>query len=284
MTDSRELQTALQAQPSVPAVYTLGSDAAERERLRRQSDELLPHSVALLGHVDLPLGAAAIDLGCGPRGMLELLAERVGPTGRVVGVDINPSHVAMACEMVASRQLSNVEVVQGDARSTHLPAASFDLVSARLVLVNIPDPAQVVAEMSRLLRTGGWVVAEEGELCALCYPPHPAWDRLTELFQATWRADGADFFLGRRVGELLRQAGFDGVGVEARADVYPAGSSRRTIHPDLVRSMRAKIVGRGLAEEAELDELDRQVREHLADPNTLVLPYIYFLAWGRKPD
>src|SRR5262249_47454051 len=130
----------------------------------------------------------------------------------------------------------------------------------------------------------GWVVAEEGELFALCYPPHPAWDRLTRIFQATWQADGADPYLGRRLAELLRQAGFDSVGVEARADVYPVGSSRRTIHPDLVRSMRAKIVERGLADEAELEELDGQVREHLADPNTLTMPYVYFLAWGRKPD
>ncbi|MBV9547597.1 MAG: methyltransferase domain-containing protein [Chloroflexi bacterium] len=282
MTDSIHLQAGDRKEATAPGVYTLGSDAAERERLRRQSDDLLPHALALLGHSDLPPGSSAVDLGCGPSGMLELLAERVGPTGHVVGVDINPSHVAMAQEMVASRHLLNVEVVQGDARATDLPAASFDLVSARLVLVNIPDPAQVVTEMARLLRPGGWVVAEEGELCALCYPPHPAWDRLTEIFQATWRADGADFFLGRRLGELLRNAGFDGIGVEARADVYPAGSSRRTIHPDLVRSMRPKVVGRGLADEAELDELDHQVREHLADPNTLVLPYIYFLAWGRK--
>jgi len=284
MTDSGGLQPAERRQTTVPGVYTLGSNAAERERLRRQADDLLPHALALLAKADLPLGAAAIDLGCGPRGMLELLAERVGQTGRVVGVDIDPNHVAMARDMVASRQLSNVELVQGDARSTGLPAASFDLVSARLVLVNIPDPGQVVAEMARLVRPGGWVVAEEGELCAVCYPPHPAWDRLTEIFQANWRADGADFFLGRRLGELLRDAGFDRIGVEARADVYPAGNSRRTIHPDLVRSMRPTIVGRGLADEAELVELDRQVREHLADPNTLVLPYIYFLAWGRGPD
>ncbi|MBV9895552.1 MAG: methyltransferase domain-containing protein, partial [Chloroflexi bacterium] len=253
MTDSTQPPASNRKRPAASAVSTLGSDAAERERLRRQSDDLLPHAVALLGHVDLPPGSSAIDLGCGPSGMLELLAERVGPTGRVVGVDIDPAHVAMARDLVASKQLPNVEVVQGDAQSTGVPAASFDLVSARLVLVNIPDPSQVVAEMARLVRPGGWVVAEEGELCALCYPPHPAWDRLTEIFQATWRADGADSFLGRRLGELLRQAGFDGVGVEARADVYPAGSSRRTIHPDLMRSMRAKILGRGLAEEAELD-------------------------------
>jgi SAM-dependent methyltransferase len=265
------------------ARYTLGSNVAERERLQRQTQELLPHALALFDQIDLAPGSSAIELGCGPSGMLELLAQRVGPTGRVVGLDIDPSHVALAGDMVTRQQLENVAVVEGDARSTGLPAASFDLVSLRLVLVAIPDPGEVVAEMARLARPGGWVVAEEAELLALCYPPHPAWDRLTELFQATWRADGADFFLGRRLAGLLRQAGFERVGVEARADVVPAGSTRRTIHPDLVRSMRPKILARGLAEETELDALDDQIRVHLADPDTLVIPYLYFLAWGRKP-
>jgi hypothetical protein len=38
-----------------------------------------------------------------------------------------------------------------------------------------------------------------------------------------------------------------------------------------------------LAEEQELDELDRTVREHLANPNTLMMPTLYFLVWGRRP-
>ena len=74
------MQAGDRKQATGPSVYTLGSDASERERLRRQTDDLLPHSVALLGHIDLPSGSSAIDLGCGPSGMLELLAERVGPT------------------------------------------------------------------------------------------------------------------------------------------------------------------------------------------------------------
>ena len=44
------------------------------------------------------------------------------------------------------------------------------------------------------------------------------------------------------------------------------------------------ILDMGLADERELDELDRTVREHLNDPRTLVLPHLTFLVWGRKPD
>jgi hypothetical protein len=83
--------------------------------------------------------------------------------------------------------------------------------------------------------------------------------------------------------ELFREAGLTDVGVEARADVYPPGHSRRTIRPDLVRSMRAKIVERGIAGEEELRDLDRAAREYLEDPCTLVLPHLFFLTWGRKP-
>jgi hypothetical protein len=47
--------------------------------------------------------------------------------------------------------------------------------------------------------------------------------------------------------------------------------------------MRPVIVKQGIASEAELDELDHAVREHLADPDTLVVPFMYFMVWGRKP-
>jgi hypothetical protein len=105
-----------------------------------------------------------------------------------------------------------------------------------------------------------------------------------EIFRAAYQQDGADPHLGRRLPELLRQAGLVDVGVEARADVYPAGHSRRTIRLDLVQSMRSKILERELIDERELHELDRAAREHLADPDTVVMPCLYFIAWGRKPN
>jgi hypothetical protein len=95
--------------------------------------------------------------------------------------------------------------------------------------------------------------------------------------------DGADTFIGRRLPELFRQVGLTAIDAEAKADIYPAGHSRRTIRADLVRSMRPKILASGIATERELDEVDQAVREHLSNPDTLMLPHLLFLAWGRKP-
>jgi ubiquinone/menaquinone biosynthesis C-methylase UbiE len=273
------------AQPSATDVYALGRDQEESARLRRQAEELLADSAALLDQVGLRPGQRAIDLGCGPRGILDLLAERVGPGGHVVGVDADPAHVAMAEEFAAQQGLDAVQIVSADARRTGLPSGSFDLVHARTLLVNVPEVAEVVTEMVRLARPGGWVASMEPDMgSSLCYPAHPGYSRMLELFHAAFSRYGADLFIGRRLAELYRQAGLREIGVQGRAGVYRAADSRRTILPDLVRSMRSMIIRMDLAGEAELDELDRAVRAHLDDDGTVVMPHLSLLAWGRKPE
>jgi SAM-dependent methyltransferase len=267
------------------SVYTLGTNPAERARLLRQSHDLEAHSLTLLRRINPPSGGRALDLGCGPAGTIELLAECVGPSGSVTAVDIDPAHVAMARQLVKERGLANVEVLEADARHTGLPSGSFDVVHTRLLLVNIASPEEVVAEMVRVAKPGGWVLTEEADAMAgICHPPDPAWDRLHDILHAAYSADGADLSTGRKLTHLLREAGLTEVRADGRADVHPAGHSRRTLLPDLVRSMWAKIVDGGIASQDELAQLDRQVRQVLADPSTFTMPCLYFLAWGRKAD
>ena len=266
------------------AVYALGHSGVENARLQRQADELLPESRALIDRTGLGPGQSAIDLGCGPRGIVDLLARRVAPGGRVIGVDADPTMVAMASEYVADTALPGVELVCDDARSCRLASESFDLVHARTLLINVPRPQEVVAEMVRLARPGGWVVGLEPDTgYALCHPPHPAFDRLREIFALAFSRDGADLQIGRRLPELYRGAGLAEVTVQSTASLYPIGHSRRTLRADLVRSMRSQIVTMGIAGEVELDQLDSAARTHLDDPDVLVIPHLNFLAWGRKP-
>jgi ubiquinone/menaquinone biosynthesis C-methylase UbiE len=267
------------------AFYPLGSSSGESARLQRQAEELAADSAALLDRVGLRPGQRAIDLGCGPRGILDMLAERVAPAGRVVGLDSDPAHAAMAAEFAAARSLNGVEVITADARNTGLPAGAFDLVHARTLLVNLAEPAEAAAEMMRLARPGGWVASMEPDTeHALCYPPHPAFDRIRDIFTVVFRRNGADPWIGRRVPELFRQAGLQQVEVEARVQMYPPGNSRRTIRLDLVQAMRPQVLEMGLATPSELDELDVAARVHLDDPRTVVMSGLLFLTWGRKPD
>ena len=257
-------------------VYALGASAAETARLRRQSEELL-------ARVSLRPGQAAIDLGCAPSGILDLLTAAVAPGGRVVGLDADAAHVEAARRHAETCALPGVEVMTGDARDTGLPADGFDLVHARTLLVTIPAPEEVVAELARLARPGGWVAGQEPDVeHSLCYPPLPGWDRLRELLRLAFVRSGADPDVGRRLPELFRAAGLEQVQATVHAASYPAGHSRRTLIPDLVHSLRPTILELGLASEPELAELDSTVRLHLADPHTLMLPHLIVAAWGRK--
>jgi ubiquinone/menaquinone biosynthesis C-methylase UbiE len=283
--EGRNIMTTIPVRgPDAAGVYALGSNTAESARLRQQSDELRPQSAELLDRLGLLPGQSAIDIGCGPSGILDLLSAAVSPGGRVVGLDADPAHTAMASQYVGELELSNVELVTADARHTGLPTGSFDVVHARTLLITIPGPAEVLAEMVRLARPGGWVASQEPDVeHALCYPALPAWDRMREVFRVGFSRSGADLQIGRRLTELYRQAGLEDIEVAVHAPAYPAGHSRRTLLPDLVRSLRPVIIELGLSDEREVAELDRTVREHLADPRTLVMPHLLVAAWGRKP-
>jgi ubiquinone/menaquinone biosynthesis C-methylase UbiE len=266
-------------------VYALGSSQDETERLRRQAEELAAISASVLDRVGLGPGQRALDLGCGPRGVVDEMAVRVAPGGTVVGVDADPVHVAAAWDFVADRRIGGVEVVVADARATGLPAASFDVAHCRTLLVTIPRPRDVVAEMVRLVRPGGWVVAVEPDVeYSMCHPPSAAFDRICELFVAAFSRNGADPMLGRKVPALFRHAGLDDVWVDVRPQLFPPGHTRRTNRLDLVHSLRQRIVEMGLASEADLGELDREARDHLDDPDTVTIAGLLFLVGGRRVE
>jgi SAM-dependent methyltransferase len=281
--------------PDPGEVYALGMDPAETARLVRQSAELRPEALALLADLGLEPGrsgragrpglGSAIDLGCGPLGILDLLSAVAAPGARVVGLDADPAHVAAARQYAERQGLAGVEVVAGDARHTGFPDGSFDLVHARTLLVTVPAPAEVVAEMARLARPGGWVACQEPDVeTTLCHPPLPALDALIGLFRASFERAGADLRVGRRVGGMFWDAGLEDVRVTVHASCYPAGHTRRTVVPDLARSLWPVIIGMGLASAAELDALDAAVRAHLADPRVLMMPNLLVTTRGRKPE
>jgi len=279
MTSAEQIQELrLQAQP-----YLLGYSEDEELRLRRQAGELRQESASLFDRVSLGAGSRAIDLGCGPQGVLDLLSERVGSAGRVVGLERNRKSVEMAKRFVADRGLKNVEVVQGDATATKLPGC-FDLVHARLVLVNVPYVEAVIREMVRLARPGGVVASHEADYVShFCDPPLPAWDRLFEIFKAYSFANGIDLSVGRRTHRLFREAGLVDIEVNPVIHVYPHGHNRRAIFWHFLQNVRDRVLEQELITESEFSELTAELKEHLDRPDTLVVSHLFFQVWGRKP-
>jgi ubiquinone/menaquinone biosynthesis C-methylase UbiE len=264
--------------------YFLGHASVEQQRLRQQAQELAEESTWLFDQLGLPPGARVIEIGCGPQGCLELLADRVGPSGSVVGVEVSTEAVELARRFLEEHGITNAEVLHGDAKSTDLPRASFDLATARLVLVNIPEPEALVAEMVALVKPGGIVALHEADWRAhVCDPPLPAWDRLMGALEDYATANGIDLFVGRRLPRMLASAGLSDVRVNPLIHAYGPGHSRRPIFLQFVNNLRDRIVADGLISEAEFADCAAALARHLDDPATLVLSHAFVQAWGQKP-
>jgi ubiquinone/menaquinone biosynthesis C-methylase UbiE len=184
------------------------ADDSERARLLAQCEICQPQAESLLERLGIGVGQRVLDVGCGPLGVLDLLSARVGSTGEVVGLDNEPRMIEFAERTIAERGLTNVTLVQGDALSAGLPANYFDLAHERLMLINLPTPHDVVTEMIRVVRPGGWIAVENVDMTGWsCEPAHPAWTALFDALIAAWQAAGLDPSIGRRMPALLRDAG-----------------------------------------------------------------------------
>jgi SAM-dependent methyltransferase len=261
--------------------YSLGVDEPERTRLLAQCALHRDEAERLLERLPLRAGAHALDLGCGPLGVLDLLAERVGPSGRVVGVDRDPGFLTMADRSLAERGLSHIGLVEADAAGTGLPTASFDLVHERLLCVNVPRPGEVVAEMARLARPGGWVALQDVDWISwTCVPAHPDWSLLAATAARVW---SGDVRIGRALPGLLRDAGLVDVEVDAHIRVFRPGEPYHRLLLRFVAIHRDRILACGALSAVELDEAVHRLGEHLDRPDTYTLYATLVQAWGRRP-
>ncbi len=202
----------------------------------------------------------------------------------MVGLEREPLFVEMAHAEIAKRGLSNVRVVQADALSTGLERNAYDLVHARLVLINVSARDAFLAEMLSLLRPGGTLVLADLDCASwICHPPHPSWNALFNAFLTVFHAGGGDEFIGRRLPALLRGAGVRNVQVKATVATPKPGDYYRTHLTSMIDSVRDKIVARGVLGETELDKHKEALLRHLNDPTTLVIGQLFVQSWGQKP-
>ena len=114
-----------------------------------------PVSEALIAMAAIEQGSRVLDVATGLGEPAGMAAERVGPTGHVTAIDINPAQVAFAATRLAGLGLENVTIAEADAGRLELEDASFDAALCRWGLMFLPDLPSALAGLRRLVRGGG---------------------------------------------------------------------------------------------------------------------------------
>jgi len=178
---------------------------------------------------ELREGQTVLDLGSGAGLDAFVAAGKVGPTGKVIGVDVTPAMVAKANQFAKEGGFKNVEFVVGQIEKLPVPDASVDCVISNCVINHSPDKVAVFWEAFRVLKPGGLLLVSDlvvqGEM------PDP-----TSTGVEVWK-DWLAVACGKD--EYLAAARLVGFGVSVVSESVYTG-------PAMTEALAGKIVGLGL--------------------------------------
>jgi SAM-dependent methyltransferase len=205
-------------------------DARLQRRVQRYGwdlavDDYARHWHALLAGVQDELlalappapGSTVLDVACGTGVVTAAAARAVGPTGRVIGIDLSEQMVRSAARRLQALGHDRAEALRMDAEQLALPDASVDTAICALGLMYLPDPDAALREMHRVLRPGGQALLAVWGERVRC-----GWASVFGIVDAEVRSEVCPLFFALGRGEALARrceaAGFELLAQRRRSD------------------------------------------------------------------
>ena len=197
-----------------PQAEQMGDESMARN-LGYQAEAIWPQEQRLFDRYGLSGPLRILDLGCGTGEITRRLAERYRQA-TLLGIDILEGNLALARRDSAEHG-ERIRYAQGDAFALAEADASFDLVVCRHMSQAVPHFPQVLAEMTRVLRPGGWLHLLSEDYGMLHMPatadfdPDRFWNQNAIAFL---RGIGCDGRIGRHSPPLLEAAGYRDIAMD----------------------------------------------------------------------
>lgn len=227
------------------AEYALARTPEEYERLSMQARVWEPATGRLFDQVGLAAGATCLDAGCGPGETMRLMAQRVGPSGRVTGIDVDEPLGAQALAALRLAGHRQCAFVAADLTADEpIPGAPFDFVFARLLLYHLPERVEVLRRLWEAVAPGGHLVVQDYDVrSAGVLPELDTVEEFRRFATAAFTAAGCDIHAGARLPQLFAEAGVgtpDGTDVAGRLEPLSRGQHFLTgVHNGLLATALA---------------------------------------------
>ncbi|MBV9022150.1 MAG: class I SAM-dependent methyltransferase [Ktedonobacteraceae bacterium] len=266
--------------------YVLGSSSEETQRLQKQAQMYLPITQRFLQEAGITAGMKVLEVGSGAGDISLLVAELVGPSGTVVGVDRNPEILETARARMQAAGHTNVSFIVEDITNLTLDT-DFDAVVGRFILGHLfSDPVVALRNLVRHLRPGGIVAFQEADLTHLgtSFPPSPLFEQAGSWIREGARRAGLDYQLGFRLYSVFLDAGLP---EPQMSYTSPIGGGSDWVGYDvmaeLVRSMLPEILKFHVAtaEEIDIDTLAQRLRDSMANRRGVARWLDVVSAWTR---
>ena len=264
-----------------PDDYLLADQPSELQRLQLQSRVWEPAGQEVLSEIGPGSGLRVLDVGCGALGWLRILSAWVGPSGRVVGTDVDQNLLDAAGAFLEAEGICNVELVVDDLFASTLEPQSFDLVHARYVIAPLGRGKEQIEAHRRLCRPGGAVVLEEWDLGSWHFnPPAPAAQRLIGSLAEIFAGVGGE--AGRGLPQLFGEIGIERPAIDAHVVALTPGHPYLRLPLQFSVALESRLLESMSAD--ELATLRRDAEAEIAEPGRWGTTFTLIQAWARLHD
>ncbi len=260
--------------------YVIRGGVEGRERLRILSRVLQPFTLRLFDQVGIQPGMSCLDLGCGGGDVTFDLATVVGPSGNVLGIDMDATKIELAKKEAAERNLSNVEFRTQNILESQIEGA-FDAVYTRFLLTHLSNPVEILGAIKEYLKPGGLIIVEDIDFRGhFSFPVNEAFNDYVQLYSQVSIESGGDPFIGPKLPGMLTDIGFEKIQMNV---VQPAGikGEVKLIAAITMENIADAILIAGLSSPEEIKSIVEELYAIANDATTVVSMPRIVQVWSK---
>lgn len=236
--------------------------------------------------IGLKPGLKVLDVGCGIGNLSRWMAEIVGPTGSVLGVDSDQQQILVANQRVEQEQIKNCQFEKANADDLNKYQEQYDLVYSRWLLIHVQNAKQVVEQMAKAVKSGGLLACETGDMfTSRYYPNFTPFDVICDKLNALLTKTGADVHIAQTVIPIFQALKNFDFNVKYSQGVVHGQENVNTYTYNfitLLDGVAAALEKFDILNRGELNQLKEAFQKYQATPGTHIALSRMTQVWAKK--